>query len=763
MNILKTSTACVFLVIGLLSSANSMGNNTKSLTTYVNPFIGTGPVESSLSGNNYPGATVPFGMIQLSPDTRTEIDWDYNSGYNYNDKHIVGFSHTHLSGTGLADFFDILLMPVVGEVDERDNNPNRFRSKFSHQEESARPGYYQVNLQDYNINAELTATPHAGFHRYTYPQGNVGRLIINLTHSRMKKSWDTQIIKSQIKVIDPYTIEGYRVITGWARLRKVYFQAKFSKPIINQFMNDGGTVYRNNSVVNSHNMKAVFDFDTQDGQPLLVKLAISPVKPENARENLAQELPDWDFDKTAGIADKLWEQELNKINIEATDVQKEIFYTALYHTFIQPNTMSDLNGDYMATDFTSRNVKDSGNGIHYSTFSLWDTYRGAHPLYTLFQPDRTTDFIKSMIRQYKTEGYLPIWQLWGQDNYCMIGNHAIPVIVDAINKGIEGIDLEEAYEAVKQSSLTDHINSPFQVWEKYKYMPENIQTQSVSITLEMAYNDWCVAQLARKMGKQEDYEYFLARSKYYQNLHHPGTKFFQSKDDNGNWIEPFDPMKYGGNGGYPFTEGNAWQYYWYVPHDIYDLIRLTGGEQSFLEKLDTFFSLEGNDGEVNGNASGFIGQYAHGNEPSHHVAYLYNYAGTPWKTQFYVSKILNELYNNTSSGYAGNDDCGEMSVWYVFGALGFYPVNPANGIYVIGSPLVQSAELNLASGKTFSISAPKKSAKDIYIQSVTLNGKAYNQTYIRHEDILRGGVMEFKMGSKPSKWGSKKESRPANH
>jgi predicted alpha-1,2-mannosidase len=455
-------------------------------------------------------------------------------------------------------------------------------------------------------------------------------------------------------------------------------------------------------------------------------------------------------------ADKEWEKELGKLKVEGTEQQKQIFYTALYHALIQPNTISDVNNEYMTTDFS---IEKTDGSIRYSTFSLWDTYRAAHPLYTLIQEERTVDFLKSLIAHYETYGYLPIWHLWGQENYCMIGNHSIPVIVDAIMKGCKGIDIEKAYEAVKNSSLINHPNSPFDVWEKYGYMPENIQTQSVSITLEMAFNDWCVAQLANKLGKEDDYRRFITRSQYYRNLYNSTTHFFQSKDDKGNWIEPFDPFRYGSNGGYPFTEGNAWQYYWYVPHDITDLVSLTGGDKAFVKKLDEFFTNDYRE-ELNDNASGFIGQYAHGNEPSHHVAYLYNYAGEPWKTQKYVNQIMTELYNTNSAGYAGNDDCGEMSVWYVFSAMGFYPVNPANGVYVIGSPLLQKAEIKLGSGKTFTILAPKKSAKDIYIQSVSLNGRKYEKTYITHSDIFSGGVLEFKMGSNPSKWGVNVVNRP---
>jgi predicted alpha-1,2-mannosidase len=733
----------------------------KSVTAYVNPFIGTGAVGSGLSGNNFPGATVPFGMVQLSPDTRDEPDWGVASGYDHNDKTIAGFSHTHLSGTGVAELFDVLLMPTTGKVNTVAGDAAKpgsgYRSGFSHQEETARPGYYQVKLADYGINAELTATTHAGFHRYTYPQNSTGHVVIDLNHSLNKNSWSTKIIQAQIKVVNDHTIEGYRLITGWAKLRKVYFHAEFSRPIIHQIVVDGTRTYDNGTLINGNNLRAVLDFDTKSGGALLVKIGLSPVSIANARLNLQQEIPAWDFDQTVSHSKALWEKELQKINIEGTSKQKEIFYTALYHTFLQPNTLSDINGAYMAADYTEQHT----TGVHYSTFSLWDTYRAAHPLYTLIQKNRSADFVKSLMAQYDTYGYLPVWQLWGQENYCMIGNHSIPVIVDAVLKGIPGIDSNKAYDAVKNSSLLSHPNSPFEVWEKYGYMPENIQSQSVSITLEMAYDDWCAAQLAKKLGKTSDYEHFIHRSQYYRNLFNQHTGFFQPRDDKGNWMEPFDPLKYGANGGNPFTEGNAWQYYWYVPHDEPHLVQMTGGDQAFTSKLDSFFTIARNNGEVNGNASGFIGQYAHGNEPSHHVAYLYNYAGQPWKTQYYVSTILNELYNNTSSGYAGNEDCGEMSAWYVFSAMGFYPVNPASSIYAIGSPQLKSAVIQLPSGKTFTIRTYKSADKDIYIQSATLNGKPYEHTYLRHSDLVNGGVMEFQMGPDPNKtWGTKPADRP---
>lgn len=709
-------------------------------TQYVNPFIGTGAVHGSLSGNNYPGATVPFGMIQLSPDTREAPDWAQASGYDYNDQTIYGFSHTRLSGTGASDLIDLLLLPT---------SDGRTSSNFSHTAEKAQPGYYQVMLADEGINAELTATTRTGIHRYSYPNGKEAQLIIDLDHSANKGSWNRRIINSQIRIVNDYAIEGYRIITGWAKLRKVYFYIEFSSPILSSSLRDGDRQYENTPVINGSNLHAMLRFGKLNEKPLICKVALSPVSTDNARLNLKQEASHWDFNQYTTDADHLWEKELEKINIQGTDLQKTIFYTALYHTLIQPNTISDVNGEYMAADYTTRQL--SANEIHYTTFSLWDTFRGAHPLYTLLNADRVADFVKSMIRQYEYYGYLPIWQLWGQDNYCMIGNHSIPVIVDAILKGIPGIDIEKAYEAVYNSSVVSHPNSPFEVWEKYGYMPENIQTQSVSITLEQAFDDWCVAQLAKKLGKNNDYERFMKRSAFYRNLFNPETGFFQSKNDKGEWIEPFDPYKYGANGGYPFTEGNAWQYFWYVPQNIPDLITLTGGNKAFTAKLDTFFTVNHQSGELNDNASGFVGQYAHGNEPSHHVAYLYSCAGEPWKTQKYVAHIMNNLYNDTSSGYAGNDDCGEMSAWYIFGALGFYPVNPASGEYIIGTPMLEAVTIHLPDGKTFGIKAPRKKENEIYIHSIKLNGKKYTKNYITHQDILDGGTLEFVMSATPQK------------
>ena len=728
----------VNLLAAFILSVNCI--SAQNLTRLVNPFIGTGAVQSSLSGNNYPGATVPFGMVQLSPDTREAPDWAQASGYDYNDSIIYGFSHTRLSGTGASDFIDILLFPTISD---------KRKSTFTHQHEQARPGYYQVLLKDEKIQAELTASVHVGVHRYTCSDGDQLKLWLDLDHSANKGSWNRRIIQSQLRMVSPTVVEGYRIITGWAKLRKIYFHLEFSQPILSNQLYDGNRMYENTPVINGTELRGLFCFDKKWNKELICKVALSPVSIENARLNMATEVPGWDFEYIARAAETSWEKELKKIIIQGTDLQKKIFYTALYHTMVQPNTMSDVNGEYMASDYVTRSV--AKGEVHYSTFSLWDTFRAAHPLYTLIHTHRIPDFVKSMMRQYDYYGYLPVWQLWGQDNYCMIGNHSIPVIVDAVLKGVAGVDEEKAYEAVFNSSIVSHPNSPFEVWEKYGYMPENIQTQSVSITLEQAFDDWCVAQLAKRLGKEKDYNHFMKRSAFYRNLFNSKTGFFQPKNDKGEWIEPFDPYKYGANGGYPFTEGNAWQYFWYVPQNIPDLISLTGGNKAFVAKLDTFFTVSYQSGALNDNASGFVGQYAHGNEPSHHVAYLYACAGEPWKTQKYVAYIMNELYNDSSSGYAGNDDCGEMSAWYVFGALGFYPVNPVSGEYVIGTPMLEEAVIQLPGRKTFTVKAPRKEGNEVYICSMKLNGEKYTKNYITHQDIMKGGILEFVMTASPGK------------
>lgn len=704
-------------------------------TKYVNPMIGTGAVENSLSGNNHPAATVPYGMVQLGPDTHVAPDWYNASGYNYNDSTIYGFTHTRLSGTGASDLIDVSLFPTTSRA---------VSSAFSHSDETASPGYYGVRLANEDIMAELTATRRVGIHRYTYPAGCEMRLWLDLERSANKASWNRTIINSQIRRVSENAVAGYRIITGWAKLRKIYFYAEFSKPFEDMVIQNSGYEERVD-VANGVALRALLSFgkSTSSSRELTVKVGISAVSSENARLNLMAEAHEGRFGDFVGKADAEWDKCLGKIDVEGEEPHKVTFYTALYHAMLQPNVASDENGEYTTAEYSTAIVPEGSE--QYTTFSLWDTYRAAHPLYTIIDTRRTADFVNSMIRHYEAYGYLPIWHLWGQDNYCMIGNHSVPVIADALLKGIRGIDAKKAFEAVKASLTTSHLNFPVKVWDKYGYMPENLQSQSVSITLEASFDDWCAAQLARFVGNEADYRYFIDRSKNFENLYNHNTHFFQPKNDEGEWIEPFDPLKYGANGGYPFTEGNAWQYYWYVPHDVERLIALTGGNRKFEQKLDDFFTIIDTSGEKNDNISGMIGQYAHGNEPSHHVAYLYNYVGKPRKTQDMVHRIMTELYDNTSAGYSGNDDCGEMSAWYVFGAMGFYPVNPADGTYQLGTPLFDKCTLHLENGKTLTIVAKRKQKSFYHVKTVCLNGTRLNGTELSHSDIMNGGLLEFIM------------------
>jgi predicted alpha-1,2-mannosidase len=716
-------------------SVNVLAGN---FTRWVNPFIGTGAINGGLSGNCYPGATSPFGMVQLSPDTREAPDWDCASGYDYNDKKIYGFSHTHLSGTGASDLIDILLMPTTKKVTDTPS------SRFSHENEEASPGYYKVLLQDDDIVAELTSTPRVGVHRYTYPNGQERWLLLDLNHSAKKGSWNRRIIQSQIKVVSPAVIEGYRIITGWAKLRRVYFHMELSQPMADFSMLTGNQNLGHTSLANGDNLRLMIRFDNTVDAPVVAKVALSTTSVANATANMRAEVEGFDFDGIRQKVDNQWDSLLGKIEVSGTDEQKQMFYTALYHTFIQPNVYSDVNGDYTSTDYTTGHLP-SGQS-YYSTFSIWDTFRAAHPLYTILVPDRNIAFCQSMLRHYRSYGYLPIWDLWGQDNYCMIGNHAIPILVDAVMKGGTGLNPHEVLQAVVQSASMSHPGSMFEVLDKFGYYPENILSQSVSITLEQSFDDWCVAQLAKHLGHQDIYDRFIKRSGDWRNLYNARNGFFQARDDRGKWLEPFDPLIYGANGGSPYTEGNAWQWRWYVPHDINGLISVSGGRGRFCKKLDEFFTTNARSGELNSNASGFIGQYIHGNEPNHHAPYLYVLAGQPRKTQKLVHNIMTTMYNTSSAGYAGNDDCGEMSAWLVFSSLGFYPVNPANGKYVIGSPLFDHAKIHLPNGKTFEIEAKRQLPSNIYVHGMTLNGKKLSRWYITHDEITKGGILVFNMG-----------------
>lgn len=719
-------------------------------TKYVNPFIGTQTDDTgALSGSTFPGPTMPQGMVQLAPETEQYVTWDPCCGYDYNRDSIFGFTHTHLSGTGCTDLIDISLMPTTKHVTPDLLRKGIFALPFSHDREQAGAGYYSVDLLGgEDIHVELSATVHAGIHRYTFKQGSEQTIILDL--DRMTYRGDAyytgrrayQIIQSQIRILDNRTLEGFRVVTGWAKLRKVYFRIEFSRPFEDRLLMDGGRNAAGSDVVNGRTLRAALRFPNNINN-VLAKVSISAVDNDGARLNMKAEAASWDYEYYVKAAHDAWERELATIDVEGTDEQKIIFYTGLYHVLMQPNTISDIDGRYMDTNFEIKQMP-AGQSYH-STFSLWDTFRAAHPLYTLLYPNVAAQFVRDMVLHHETYGYLPIWDLWGQDNYCMIGNHAIPVVADAILSELPGIDVERAYKAMVESSTRTHPNSPFELWEEYGYMPQNRQGTSVSITMEQAFDDWCVAAVAQKLGRTSDYERFFRRSESYRNLFNPATGFFQPKDDKGQWIEPFDPLSYEEP---CFVEGNAWQYMWFVPQNPQGLIDLFGGVTHFLAKLDENFTLTETSGEVNGNASGFIGQYAHGNEPSHHTVYLYNFAGQPWRTQELVDQVRTQFYNATPCGYAGNDDCGQMSAWYIFSSLGFYPFNAGSAEYVIGTPLFRRAVLHMPSGKDLVINAPRKSERAIYVKAVKLNGQQLSDWKITHRQLMEGGTLDFTMSEK---------------
>ena len=727
------------------SSMMALSQVDNHVTQYVNPFIGTGAVdEESLSGSTHPDASLPFGLVQLGPDVMDAPNGWHPSGYDYQANRIYGFSHTHLSGTGCASLCDILVMPVTRSLQDVTKSFD-YSSSFSHKNEKASVGYYQVKLLDDGINAEMTATMRTGMHRYIFPKNKANVLVFDLFHSVDKEKDRHRIFDAGLRLINDTTLVGFRIMDDWQRIRKVYVYATFNRPVVHNVFMRSNQCFFDGDQANGKAVRCGLQFENSD-KPLLVKVAISANSIEGAKGNMAEN-PGWDFDRVHQQAVDAWEKEMSNVRVEGTYDQKCIFYTGLYHAYLQPNIISDLNGDYMRTDYVCGKLPKGEDG-HYSTFSLWDTFRACHPMYTILNPKRVPSMVASMLRQYDTYGYLPIWQLWGTENYCMIGNHAIPVLVDAALKHIPGVDINKVYEAVKGSSMREHLNSPFKIWEKYGYMPENLQTQSVSITLEMAYNDACVARLAGYLGKKEDEEHFNRRAHFYRNLFDKSSGFFRAKDDKGNWIEPFNPLTYGGNGGNPYTEGNAWQYLWFVPQDIPDFINLFGGQKAFGKKLDTFFTLTSDNKEKNGNASGFIGQYAHGNEPSHHCAYLYDYINRPERAAYYANKVMREQYKNSVDGYSGNEDCGQMSSWYILSSMGFYPTDPASGRFDFGSPQFKRVEISLPTGKKFIITSDRKGDDDYIIKSIRLNGKVLRQHYITYKQIMDGGTLEYKMTKK---------------
>jgi predicted alpha-1,2-mannosidase len=717
------------------------------LLNSVNPFIGTDG-----HGHTFPGAAYPFGMVQLSPDTRKD-NWDACSGYHYSDSLILGFSHTHLSGTGVGDYGDIRFVPGAGVLKIRPGEAGKagsgYGSRFSHQNEKASPGFYQVYMEDSGIRAQLTVSPRCGYHQYIFTKPDSAFLLIDLKESVVTEN----IIETSVKFINDREISGFRRTSGWAIDQFIYFYAVFSKPFDSYGIASDGTITDLRKEASGKDIQVFVRYKPTKDEILDVKVGISSVSEEGARQNLLHEIPGWDFNTTRHNAENAWIEKLSRIEVKGgKQKDKEKFYTALYHCYIAPNLFSDVDGSYRGHDGIIHQAKEYSV---YTVFSLWDTFRALHPLLTILEPGATRDFIKTFLGMQAEGGLLPVWELAGNETNCMIGYHSVPVITDAYLKGTEDFDVNMAYEAMVKSAGSDLFGLNY--YKDFGYIPAEMEGEAISKTLEYAYDDWCIAQFARKLGKEEDYLYYLQRAQSYKNLYDPDTRFLRGKR-NGMFTEPFDPTEVN----FMLTEANTWQYTFYVPQDISGLVALMGGDSRFEDKLDEMFSTQtGLSGREQADITGLIGQYAHGNEPSHHMAYLYNYIGKPYKSQKLVREIMDKLYGSEPDGLCGNEDCGQMSAWFVMSALGFYPVTPAIGYYAIGSPLFEEARIDLDEGKELVIRANNNNSTNIYIQSALWNKVQNNKSFINHKDVINGGELVLEMGSEErSGWAEKMESRP---
>ena len=736
---MRANKLSLFFSLSILFSSTyaQMNSQFRDFTKLVNPFMGT-----AADGNTFPGAAFPFGSVQLSPDTKL-TGAGICGGYYYPDTTIIGFSHTHLSGVGEPEYRDILFMPTVGKINFlpgiEKGNTSGYKSIYDHQTESASPGYYSVFLRDYKVKAELTVTQRCGFHKYTYPESDSAHVIIDLYHPGGAE-------ELYIKRVSDTEIEGLRRSHGWAWDQYLYFVARFSKPFTSVDFALDDKILEGVSQASGKNVKASVNFKTAKGEALLVKVGTSAVSVDGARKNLTAELKDWNFAKVVADAQKAWNRELSKIEVEGgSGEDRKNFYTSMYHACLSPNIFMDIDGKYRGTDHKVHEVKGFTN---YTVFSLWDTFRALHPLFTIIDQKRTNDFVKTLLQIYDDGGRLPMWPLAGNYTDDMLGYHAVPVIADAYVKGIRNYDLLKAYTAVKHSAELDKLGLKY--YKTIGYLPCDRQGESVSKTLEYCYDDWCISQMAKEMGSKEDYLRYHQRAHNYENVFDPSTGFMRGKKMDRTWLSPFDPLV---NSAY--SEGNAYQYM-FVPHDADGLKNLMGVDQQFSKWLDVLFSLKSGRDE-----RGMIGQYWHGNEPGHHLPYLYDYVGEPWKTQQLVRRILTTLYHDTPVGLAGNEDCGQMSGWYILSAMGFYSVAPGQKIYAIGSPLFSKATINLENGKKFIVRANNNSEKNIYIQSAVLNGKKYNNSYLRHDDIMSGSELVFEMGPNPNEqWGGGAKERP---
>lgn len=725
----KTAVFSALLISAILFGCQPKGQEYLKL---VDPFIGTGA-----DGNTWPAASAPFGGVQLGPDTKLNSCGGYASA----DSIIQGFTHTHLNGVGEPEYRDVLFMPFIGKTYWTPMEPGKkgYGSLFDHRHEKASPGYYSVFLKSSGVQAEMTATLRTGFHKYTFPQSDSARILIDLAYPFGAEELN-------IRKVSDTEVEGLRRSHGWAWDQYVYFVARFSKPFSSFDIALNDSLLKGKSEASGKNVKAVFGFQTKANEAILVKVGISAVSAEGARKNLDAEISGWDFEGTRKLTEKAWAKELGKVEIEGgTESQRKIFYTSMYHAHLSPCTFSDVDGKYRGVD---HQVHQTNGMPHYTVFSLWDTYRALHPFFTITDQKRTNEFVSSLLQMYDDGGRLPMWPLAGNYTDDMLGYHAVPVIADAYMKGIRGYDVEKAFLAMKHSAEMDKLGLKY--YKQIGYLPFDRQGESVSKTLEYCYDDWCISQVAKTMNKPEDYETYQHRAHYWENVFDQSVGFVRGKSYDRQWLAPFDPTV---NSAY--SEGNAYQYM-YVPHDIDGLVEKFGSDEAFGKWLDTLFSLQSKRGE-----RGSIGQYWHGNEPGQQLPYLYNYAGQAWKTQHLVNRILNELYTAEPDGIAGNDDCGQISAWYILSSMGFYPVAPGQSIYAIGSPLFPRATIRLENGKTFVIKANGVSSENMYIQSAKLNGKSYTKSYLKHEDIMNGGELEFEMGPQPNEqWGTAKTDRP---
>ncbi len=737
-------------------SANNPGaasNRNPRLVDYIRPLVGTYG-----EGNTYPGPSAPFGMVQFSPDTDKEL-WDTASGYEYSDPSILGFSCTHLTGTGIPDLGDFLFMPQIGtprfDPGIRSAPTSGYRSPFSHDDEVASAGYYKVKLLRSDITVELTTAERAGLMRFTFPESDQASIMTDLSHVLSGARWN--VVWSHVRVENESTVTGFHLVNGWARERYLYFAARYSRPFDRyQIVSSGKPVlyntyrFRSRNEAAGTNLQFLAEYKTRTNEVILVKLAVSAVSAANALKNLDAEIPDWDFERVQRETRDQWDRELSRIEIEGSREEKETFYTGMYHAFLAPNLYQDLNGEYRGLD---QNIHQAQGFTNYAVFSLWDTYRATHPLFALIQSKRDGDMINSLLAHYdqSADHLLPMWSLQGNETWCMIGYHAVPVIVDGFLKGVKGFDAPRAYEAIRTTAMNPDYDS-VAAYARLGWVPCDQENESVSKTLEYAYDDYCVAQMAKARGKEDDYNYFMKRAGYYKNLFDPTIGLMRGKDAQGRWRTPFDPHLFVQGG--DFTEGTSWQYSWYVPQDVPGLIALMGGKEKFAEKLDQLFTFRANNSVGLDDIQGRIGEYWHGNEPSHHIIYLYCYAGQPWKAQQRLHEVIKTQYGNQPRSLSGNDDCGQMSAWYMFTAMGFYPVCPASDYYVIGAPQLKKAVMHLSNGKDFTMTAKNLSDESIYVQSVQLNGRNWDSGFLPYEELKNGGTLVFTMGPQPGRWGT---------